>query len=131
MTPSYDIMSGGANIVLSGSGFLAPLTLTINGVLCPGTPVINVNGTQVTGLKVPAGSGSNLTVVLNNGALGAKTLTQTFSYTTGSTIGGGGGAGGGGGGGGCSTDAESGALWLLALALASVARALAARRGRA
>lgn len=131
MTPSYDIMSGGANIVLSGSGFLAPLTLTINGVLCPGTPVINVNGTQVTGLKVPAGSGSNLTVVLNNGALGAKTLTQTFSYTTGSTIGSGGGAGGGGGGGGCSTDAESGALWLLALALVSVAGALAARRGTA
>ncbi len=127
MTPSYDTMSGGANIVLSGSGFLAPLTLTINGVLCPGSPAINSNGTQVTGLKVPAGSGANLVVVLNNGALGAKTLTQTFSYTAGGTIGGGG-SGAGGGGGGCTTGDETGALWLAALALASIAGALVRRK---
>ncbi len=127
MSPSYDTMSGGANIVLTGSGFLAPLTLTINGVLCPGTPVININGTQVTGLKVPAGSGTNLVVVLNNGALGAKTLTQTFSYTAGSTIGSGG-TSGGGGGGGCSTNDETGALWLAALALAVASSWLTLRR---
>jgi hypothetical protein len=127
MTPSFDTNSGGANIVLSGSGFLAPLTLTINGVLCPGSPVINSNGTQVTGLRVPAGSGANLVVVLNNGALGAKTLTQTFTYTAGGTIGSGG-TGGGGGGGGCSTGTETGAYWLAALALLVASGLMVLRR---
>lgn len=119
-TPTFDVQAGGAAITIDGSGFLAPLTLTIGGVVCPGTPVINAGGTQITGFLVPPGSGSNLPIVLTNGALGNKTLTQTFSYAGGSTVG-----GGGGGGGGCSTNEEPvGLVWLAALALLAMAARL-------
>jgi len=125
-TPGFDVQTGGAAITITGSGFLSPLTVTINGAVCPGTPVISAGGTQITGLTVPPGSGTNRPIVINNGALGAKTLTQTFDYAGGSTVGTGGG-GGGGGGGGCEAT-ESNAAWLAALALLSIAGVLALRR---
>ncbi|HRJ78168.1 MAG TPA: hypothetical protein PLF37_06590, partial [Planctomycetota bacterium] len=59
-----------------------------------------------------------------NGRLGNKTLTQTFSYAGGSTVGG----GGGGGSGGCSTSEEPlGLAWLAALALLAVAARMGLR----
>lgn len=123
-TPTFDVQAGGAAITIDGSGFLAPLTLTIGGVVCPGTPVIGAGGTQITGFLVPPGSGSNLPIVLTNGPLGNKTLTQTFSYAGGSTVGG----GGGGGSGGCSTSEEPlGLAWLAALALLAVAARMGLR----
>jgi hypothetical protein len=124
-TPAFDVQTGGAAITITGSGFLSPLTVTINGAVCAGTPVISAGGTQITGLTVPPGSGTNRPIVINNGALGAKTLTQTFDYAGGSTVGGGG--AGGGGGGGCMTQ-ESETAWLVLLALAGLCGAWALRR---
>ncbi len=115
-TPNNGPQVGGTAITITGSGFTLPFTCTINGTLCTGTPVITGGGTQVTGLLSPAGSGSNLPIVVTSGSLPSRTLTQTWSYFGGSSIGSGGG-GGGGGGGGCSTGNETSAYWLAALAL--------------
>jgi len=100
ITPTASLPAGGAAITITGSGFALPVTLTIGGINCTGTAVVNAGGTQITGLNVPAGSGQNLAIVLTTNNLGAKTLTQTFSYSNVVVIGGSGG-GGGGGGGGC------------------------------
>jgi hypothetical protein len=78
--PASGLAAGGQAITINGSGFMAPLTVTIGGTLCPGTPVI-VGGTQVTGLTVPPGFGTNLPIVVHSGDLPPQTLTQTFSYT--------------------------------------------------
>src|SRR5690606_29473437 len=56
-TPASDLTSGGKPITINGTGFVSPLTVTIGGTLCPGTAVI-AGGTTVTGLLVPAGTGS-------------------------------------------------------------------------
>lgn len=125
--PSYDVQTGGAAITITGSGFIAPITLTIGGAVCPGTAVISGGGTQISGLTVPPGIGSNKVIVLTDGALGPKTLTQTFDYAGGTTIGTG---GRGGGGGGCTTQ-ESDAAWLAALALFALAFSLGLRRRKA
>ncbi|CAG0998446.1 hypothetical protein PLCT2_02911 [Planctomycetaceae bacterium] len=127
--PAYDVQTGGAAITITGSGFIAPITLTIGGAVCPGTAVISGGGTQITGLTVPPGTGSNKVIVLTDGSLGPKTLTQTFDYAGGSTIGTGSG-GKGGGGGGCMTG-EGHAAWLALLALLAVAFSLGLRRRRA
>ncbi|MBX3475613.1 MAG: hypothetical protein KF754_14650 [Planctomycetes bacterium] len=111
-TPLLALPAGGTAITITGTGFALPVTLTINGVICPGTPSVNAGGTQITGLLVPVGSGTNLPIVLNTNNLGPKTLTQTFSYSTVTT--GGSGGGGGGGGGGCSAGMPVAPLALLA-----------------
>ncbi len=88
--------------------------------------MIGAGGTQITGLIVPPGTGTGKVIVLTNGPIGAKTLTQTFDYAGGSLIGG---AGGGGGGGGSQCAAtENNAAWLAALALLAFAGALALRK---
>jgi len=112
--PSFDLQTGGAAITITGSGFLAPLSLTIGGVVCPGVGIIGAGGTQITGFTVPAGTGQGKVLILTNGSLGPKTLTQTFDYAGGATIGGGA-SGGGGGGGGC-VAGQSNAIGLLGLA---------------
>jgi hypothetical protein len=128
-TPAFDLQTGGAAITITGSGFLAPITCTIGGAVCSGTAVIAAGGTQITGLTVPPGTGTGKVIVLTNGPLGAKTLTQTFDYAGGSLIGGSGG-GKGGGGGGCEAN-ETNATWLAALALLALAGAMALRKRRA
>lgn len=128
-SPTFDLQTGGAAITITGSGFLAPLTLTIGGVLCTGTPVIGAGNTQITGFIVPPGTGNGKAIVLTNGPLGAKTLTQTFNYAGGATIGTG---PGGGGGGGCSAgDEPLGLAWLAALALLAVAARMGLRGRKA
>ncbi len=77
--PASDSTAGGQAITIAGSGFMAPLSVTIGGALCAGTPVI-AGGTQVTGLTVPPGVGANLQIVVRSGTLPAQTLTQTFTY---------------------------------------------------
>ncbi len=122
-TPVADVTGGGLPITITGSGFVSPVTVTINGVVCPGTAV--VTPTQITGLFVPPGSGSNRPIALTNGGMAPVTLTQTFSYGSGGLSSGGG--GGGGGGGGCVTQgAGTGAVMLAGFALL----ALSARRRR-
>lgn len=121
-TPLTDVQTGGAAITIGGSGFEAPLTVTIGGVVCPGTP--NVTPTQVTGLVVPPGSGSNLPIVVTSGTLAPQTLSQTFDYPGGIVSGGG---GGGGGGGGCVGNANT--SWALLLGvLGALALAASFRR---
>lgn len=126
-TPNNGPQAGGTAIIITGSGFTLPFTCTINGTLCTGTPVIAAGGTQVTGLISPAGSGSNLPIVITSGSLPPRTLTQRWSYYGGSSIGSGGG-GKKGGGGGCSTGSES--AWLLAGPALAALWVLARRRRR-
>jgi nicotinamidase-related amidase len=128
--PTFDLQTGGAAITITGSGFLSPITLTIGGAVCGGTAVIAAGGTQITGLIVPPGTGTGKTIVLTNGAIGPKTLTQTFSYAGGSTIGGSGG-GGGGGGGGCEVNGSNSGIWFAALALLALASSIALRKRKA
>ncbi len=80
--PASDLPKGGKAINIQGSGFMQPFSVTIDGVICPGTAVIS-GGTQVTGLTVPPGTGSGLQIVVTSGTLPPQTLTQTFKYSTG------------------------------------------------
>jgi hypothetical protein len=59
--------------------------------------------------------------VLNNGALGAKTLPMTFNFATATTIGGSSSGTGGGGGGGCTADANGALALFMAALMALVA----------
>jgi hypothetical protein len=122
-TPIQDAFAGGAFITITGSGFAAPITCTINGVPCLGTATADATGTTITGLRVPPGSGSNLAIVLTTNNLPPRTLTQTFSYSGNISIGG----GRGGGGGGCSAQG-SGSLALLLATLGAMALAARLRR---
>jgi hypothetical protein len=70
---------GGAAITLKGSGFVAPFEVKIDGVVCPGSPVIN-GGTLVEGLRVPPGSGDNLAIEITSGTLPTQALPMTFGY---------------------------------------------------
>jgi hypothetical protein len=106
-TPPNDLPAGGKAISMSGKGFMSPLIVTIDGVVCPGTPNIT-GGTQVTGLIVPPGGGENRTIQVSSGTLATQTITQTFSYSKVSSVGG---SGGDSGGGGCSATRQ--ASWLL------------------
>ncbi len=79
--PATDQQAGGKPVTLSGGGFMHPFQAKIGGVICPGTPVI-IGGTQVTGLFVPAGSGTNLPIEITSGTLAPMVLAETFSYTS-------------------------------------------------
>ncbi len=130
VTPVTGPQSGGTALTITGSGFLAPLTVTIGGVLCTGTPTISAGNTQITGLMTPAGAGNNLPIVVTSGSLTPKAAPVQFSYFGGSFIGGGAGGGGGGGGSGCDAKAD-GSPWaalLALLALSAAAFALARLR---
>jgi hypothetical protein len=91
-TPLRDGVEGGADITIIGSGFMSPFIVRIGGLQAAGTPVIS-NGTQVTGIHVPEGSGSDLEITIQSGNLLTYTLTDTFRYTTPTAIGDGGGGG--------------------------------------
>ncbi len=129
-TPIADLPAGGKPITISGSGFMSPLVVRINGVICPGTPT--VTPTQISGLLVPAGTGSNRSIEITSGALAPQVISQTFTYENVTIIGPGtGGGGGGGGGGGCAATTGSPAALLLALLAAlSVAAVRSNRRNR-
>jgi hypothetical protein len=125
--PTFDAPVGGEPITIIGSGFMSPFRVFIDGVECPGNPVISADGTTVTGLTVPAGSGTNLMITVNSGALPAQTLGQTFDYFN--VVGGGNGNGGNGGGGGCaSTGGTGGQVLLVLLAIMGAALVLHRRR---
>jgi hypothetical protein len=123
-TPPNDLPAGGKAISMSGKGFMSPFTVTIDGVVCPGTPNIT-GGTQVTGLVVPPGGGENRTIQVSSGTLATQTITQTFSYSKVSSVGG---SGGDSGGGGCAAGGE--AAWGI-LALLSVLAVVRRRTRRA
>jgi hypothetical protein len=77
--PESGPTAGGSPITITGSGFMAPFSVTIGGTVCPGTAVI-AGGTQVTGLTVPPGAGVDLPIVVHSGDLPAQTLAITFDY---------------------------------------------------
>jgi hypothetical protein len=77
--PAADLPGGGKDITITGSGFMAPIIVSIDGVVCGGTPVINA-GTQVTGLTVPPGTGLDVAITIKSGGLDTETLAQTFDY---------------------------------------------------
>jgi hypothetical protein len=78
--PASALSAGGQALTITGSGFMAPFSVTIGGTACLGTAVI-AGGTQVMGLSVPPGFGANLPIVVQSGDLPPQTLTQTFTYT--------------------------------------------------
>jgi hypothetical protein len=77
--PAADLPAGGRDITITGSGFMAPIIVMIDGNVCPGTAVINA-GTQVTGIQVPPGTGFDVAITIKSGQLATETLTQTFDY---------------------------------------------------
>jgi hypothetical protein len=79
--PNTAVPAGGQDISITGSGFMAPFSVTIGGTLCAGTAVIN-GGTDVTGLQIPPGFGKLLPIVVYSGTLPPQTITQTFDYLT-------------------------------------------------
>jgi Synergist-CTERM protein sorting domain-containing protein len=76
--PLSDAPAGGKQLTITGSGFLAPFTVTIDGVVCPGTPTITP--TMVSGIQVPPGSGAGKAIVVTSGSLAPLTLADTFDY---------------------------------------------------
>jgi hypothetical protein len=80
--PLNDVLAGGAAITITGSGFISPVTVRIDGVVCPGTPIIGGGGTMLTGLTVPnrISVGKNLNIDITSGGLPAEVLTQKFEY---------------------------------------------------
>ncbi len=119
-SPTDDLPQGGKAITIQGTGFVTPVVVKIGGVICPGTAAIS-GGTQITGLFVPAGTGSKLPIEVTSGTLPPQVLTQTFTYRNVSTT------GSGTGGGGCSSGNQG--AWALLL-LAPLA-AMATRRRKA
>jgi hypothetical protein len=77
--PVADLPGGGKDITILGSGFMAPIIVLIDGIVCPGTAVIN-GGTQVTGIQVPPGTGLDRPITVKSGQLDEETLSQTFDY---------------------------------------------------
>lgn len=66
------------NIV--GTGFTAPVTVTIDGLPCSGTLSVNQDGTQISDVRLPDFRGDNLPIVIETDILGPRLLSQTFSY---------------------------------------------------
>ncbi|MCC6574141.1 MAG: IPT/TIG domain-containing protein [Planctomycetes bacterium] len=122
--PLVGEQAGGEGVVINGSGFTAPASVSIAGVLCPGTALVNAQGTQITGITVPAGSGKDLTILLTTSALGTRTVPLKFSYAGSAKL------APGAGGTGCSMAPAAGSSALLAtgsLAILAVVRRLRRR----
>jgi len=51
-------------------------------VPCTGTAQVTPDGTLISGLEVPAGTGTALPIVLTTNNLGPKTLSITFRYSS-------------------------------------------------
>jgi hypothetical protein len=77
--PPKDQPKGGSPIVIEGSGFVGPFSVSIGGVICPGTSVI-AGGTEVTGLYVPPGGGANLPIEISSGKIPTQVIGTTFTY---------------------------------------------------
>lgn len=84
--PAVALRGGGAPITIIGAGFTPPFSCTIGGIPCPGNPVINSDGTGVSGLFIPAGNGLDLPIVVTTGALGSRLAPMRFSYATATTL---------------------------------------------
>lgn len=119
-TPASGLPIGGDEITITGSGFVAPVTVRIGGQVCPGTPLI-VDGTEITGLTVPEGVGANQPIVISTAYVTQVEIEQTYSYVVPSD---------GGGSSGCSMQSSGwqGAWMLLLLMLFGLPLRRMARR---
>jgi|GEM_PF-968453 len=72
---------GGSPIIIQGVGLVGATGLTIGGIPADGAPTVLPDGTQITGWRVPEGTGVNLPIVLTTPVLGNQTLPFTFTYT--------------------------------------------------
>jgi hypothetical protein len=81
ITPLRDSAEGGAMLVVTGSGFMQPFEMRIGDTLVEGTPVIT-DGTQVTGLVVPAGENGRYDIRIRSGDLPEYTHNRQFRYGT-------------------------------------------------
>jgi hypothetical protein len=120
-TPTGDLPKGGKLITVQGSGFVAPVTVKIGGVICPGTPVIT-GGTQISGITVPPGGGDKLPIEITTGTLPPQVIANTFTYSkVGSTN-------GNSGSSGCSSGTGDTWAWVVAALLGAVAVCRLTRR---
>lgn len=79
-TPLLDVETGGAVITIQGSGLIAPFVVRIDGQLAQGAAQYSGDGTQVTGLTVPPGVGTDLQIEISGGGLPAEIHTELFTY---------------------------------------------------
>jgi MYXO-CTERM domain-containing protein len=79
ISPRNDLVEGGAMLTLTGSGFMEPFEMRIGDTLVEGTPVIT-DGTQVTGLIVPAGENGRYDIHIRSGNLPEYTHNRQFRY---------------------------------------------------
>jgi hypothetical protein len=122
--PPKDLLAGGAAITMTGSGFMSPVTVKIDGVVCPGTAVVSGGGTQISGIFVPPriAVAKNLPIEVTSGTLPPEVLTtHTFEYTVKDSSGGKRSDGGSGCAGGDSA-------WAAMLGLLALLGAVAVRR---
>ncbi len=85
ITPNSGTTAGGTPVTISGTGFLAGVTVTIGGTAATGVNVVNSTSITATTPAHSAG-GVNVTVTNTDGQSG--TLTSGFTYTTSSGGGG-------------------------------------------
>gem|GEM_PF-5577769 len=111
VSPLSSVPDGGGAITIKGSGFTGPASLLIGGAICPGTAIVNSEGTEITGLMVPPGILGTYDIQLVTSLMGARTLSSEFTYRIPKES--------SGGGGGCAliTRDQSGVTLLFAMLL--------------
>ena len=79
ITPSSGSTAGGTSIAITGTGFAAGATVTVDGNAC--TSIVIVSATSIT-CTTPAGTAGAKNVVVTHSDTGPLTLTGGFTYQT-------------------------------------------------
>ncbi len=123
---SFSPLSAEANdevpVEIVGTGFVSPVTLTIDDIEAGGTAVINDSGTVITGLTTPATTGRDLPIILTVDGE-QLVLPETFTYESSSPA-----SGDGGCASGHTVRPSSASLLVLALVLLGWSRRCLAQR---
>jgi hypothetical protein len=78
VTPASGLISGTTNVTITGSGFMAPLAVSVGGVAA--TNVTLVSSTAITA-TVPAHASGSVDIVVINGDGQSVTKTAAYTYT--------------------------------------------------
>lgn len=97
---------GGGEIVLTGSGFRAPVTIRIGPSEVEGTASVNAEATRIEGIQVPPGELGEHEITYMDPRKGQVTLAMTFRYGSISA-----------GNSGCASNADASATWFALLML--------------
>ena len=81
ISPNSGTINGGTAVTITGTGFLAGATVSVGGTAATGVTV--VNSTSITA-TTPAHAAGAVNVIVTNSDTQSGTLTQGFTYTTGS-----------------------------------------------